>query len=79
MINMTVRWGERYIDINFPCGDDYLTKKLLILESPGDLPTQGFVLCVNKPTELACLENKIVDLDEVNYLAKRCVALMPRK
>ena len=71
MINMTVRWGERYIDINFPCGDDYLTKKLLILESPGDLPTQGFVLCVNKPTELACLENKIVDLDEVNYLAKR--------
>ena len=71
MINMTVRWGERFVDINFPCGDDFLTKRLMMLDVPGDLPTDAYVLCVNKPKALACLEDKILNMDEINFLAKR--------
>lgn len=71
MIKLTLRWGERYTDIELPCGDEYLTKRLAKLGVPGDLPTDAYVLNVISPRELSCLEDKTLNLDEVNFLAKR--------
>lgn len=71
MINLSLRWGEQYVDVDFPCGDDYLVRQLMMLNTPGNPPTNAYVLRVNGPSELACLEDKILDLDEVNFLAKR--------
>ena len=71
MIKLTLRWEERYTDIDLPCGDEYLAKRLAKLEVPGDLPTNAYVLSVSSPRELSCLEDKILDLDEVNFLARR--------
>lgn len=71
MIKLTLRCGELYADIELPCGDEYLAKRLAKLGIPGDLPTNAYVLRVSSPRELSFLEDKILDLDEVNFLARR--------
>lgn len=71
MMNMTVRWLDRYTEIDFPCGDDYLTERLRMLDAPGEIPHKGVVLCVNHPKALAVLDGQILDMDEVNFLANR--------
>ena len=32
MIKLTLRWGERYTEIELPCGDEYLAKRLAKLQ-----------------------------------------------
>lgn len=71
MICLTVQQGLRYADIDFPCGDDYLTRRLTTLGVPGDYPVEAQILRVREPRELSLLEGRTLNLDEVNFLAKR--------
>lgn len=71
MITVTVRWGDNYTDIEFPCSDSELQSKLEQLHPAAPHSDSIFILSVQEPTALAVLEDQFLDLDELNYLAKR--------
>lgn len=71
MITVTVRYNDYYADIDFPCSDIYLHSKLLDLHADGLNNTVLFISEVIEPEELSCLKDRFVNLDELNYLAKR--------
>ncbi len=71
MITVTVRWGDNYADIEFPCTDSELQSKLEQLHPAAPHSDSIFILSVQEPTALAVLEDQFLDLDELNFLAKR--------
>ena len=71
MITVTVRWGDNYADIEFPCTDSELQSKLEQLHPAAPHSDSIFILSVQEPTALSVLEDQFLDLDELNYLAKR--------
>ena len=71
MITVTVRWGDNYADIEFPCTDSELQSKLEQLHPAAPHSDSIFILSVQEPTALAALEDQFLNLDELNYLAKR--------
>ena len=71
MITVTVRWGDNYADIEFPCTDSELQAKLEQLHPAAPHSDSIFILSVQEPTALGMLEDQFLDLDELNYLAKR--------
>ena len=71
MITVTVRWGDNYADIEFPCSDSELQAKLEQLHPAAPHSDSIFILSVQEPTALSVLEDQFLDLDELNYLAKR--------
>lgn len=71
MITVTVRWGDNYADIEFPCSDSELQVKLEQLHPAAPHSDSIFILSVQEPTALSVLEDQFLDLDELNYLAKR--------
>ena len=71
MITVTVRWGDNYTDIEFPCTDSELQSKLEQLHPAAPHSDSIFILSVHEPTALSVLEDQFLDLDELNYLAKR--------
>lgn len=71
MITVTVRWGDNYADIEFPCTDSELQSKLQQLHPAAPHSDSIFILSVQEPTALSVLEDQFLDLDELNYLAKR--------
>ncbi len=71
MITLTLRWMGRFKEIEFPCTDTELQAKLADLRPPDASPDEIFVLAVNEPTALSLLEDQFLDMDEINFLAKR--------
>ena len=71
MITVTVRWGDNYVDIEFPCTDSELQSNLEQLHPAAPHSDSIFILSVQEPTALSVLEDQFLDLDELNYLAKR--------
>ena len=71
MFTVTVRWGDNYADIEFPCTDSELQSKLEQLHPAAPHSDSIFILSVQEPTALSVLEDQFLDLDELNYLAKR--------
>ncbi|MBE6949869.1 MAG: hypothetical protein E7451_00840 [Ruminococcaceae bacterium] len=71
MITVTVRWGDNYADIKFPCTDSELQSKLEQLHPAAPHSDSIFILSVQEPTALSVLEDQFLDLDELNYLVKR--------
>lgn len=71
MIAVTVRWGDNYTDIEFPYTDSELQSKLEHLHPAAPYSDSIFILSVQEPTALSVLEDQFLDLDELNYLAKR--------
>ena len=71
MITLTLRWMGRFKEIEFPCTDTELQAKLADLRPPDASPDEIFVLAVNEPTALSMLEDQFLDMDEINFLAKR--------
>lgn len=71
MITATVRYNDNYADIDFPCSDIYLYSKLMELHADDPNNTTLFVSEIIEPEELSCLKDRFVNLDELNYLAKR--------
>lgn len=70
MIKLTVRWSQRFTEIEFPCTDSELQQKLREIRPPQST-SDIFVLSVHQPTALSMLEDQFLDMDEVNFLAKR--------
>lgn len=71
MITLTLRWMGRFKEVEFPCTDTELQAKLADLRPPDSSPDEIFVLAVNEPTALSMLEDQFLDMDEINFLAKR--------
>lgn len=71
MIKVTVRYGDHYTDIRFPCTENVLQAAVLRLGSadPGNM--ELFVSDVSFPEELEVLQDRFVNLDELNYLGRR--------
>lgn len=71
MIKVTIRNNDNYADVEFPCSDSYLYARLMEIHSDNPNYTTAFVSAVIEPKELDCLKDHFVNLDELNYLAKR--------
>ncbi len=71
MITATVRYNDNYADIEFPCSDSYLCSKLMELHVDDPDQITLFLFNMIEPEELSCLKDRFVNLDELNYLAKR--------
>lgn len=71
MITVNVRYNDKYEDIKFPCSDIYLYDLLMDFHADDLNDTTLFVTDVIEPDELSCLKDRFVNLDELNYLAKR--------
>lgn len=71
MITVTVRYGDNCAEIEFPCSDSYLRSILVKLQADDPDQTTLFLSEVIEPEELSCLKDRFVNLDELNYLAKR--------
>lgn len=71
MIKLTVRWMNRFAEIEFPCSDTELQQKLTEVRPTDTSPDEIFVQAVHQPTMLSMLEDQFLNMDEVNFLAKR--------
>ncbi len=71
MIKITVQYNDRLRSIRFPCSEKELTSALTEINALNDTPSELFVTEVKYPEELGFLKERFVNLDELNYLAKR--------
>ena len=71
MIKVTVQYNDHLVDIHFPCSETTLHSALMEIHAADDNPPELFVTDVIFPEELAHLKDRFVNLDELNYLAKR--------
>lgn len=71
MIKVTVRYNDHLVDIHFPCSETTLQSALMEIHAADDNPPELFVTDVIFPEELNHLKDRFVNLDELNYLARR--------
>ena len=71
MIKVTVQYNDHLVDIHFPCSENTLRSALMEIHATDDNPPELFVTDVIFPEELDHLKDRFVNLDELNYLAKR--------
>ena len=71
MITATVKHNDNYTDIEFPCSEAYLSAKLMEIHVDDLSSTTHYISAVTEPKELSFLKDRLVNLDELNYLAKR--------
>ena len=69
-IVLNIRVGKKNTDIAFPCVEEELGKALASIGLVNTPSPKAYVTEVVEPDALCLLESKVVDLDEVNYLAK---------
>lgn len=68
MIVATLRWMENYVDIRFPCSEEDMDTALSSIHAKDVTP---YLLSIHRPDALKVLEDRFINLDELNYLAKR--------
>ena len=71
MIKLKIKYGNSQTDIRFPCTEKALQEALAEIDAEQVRPLELYVTEVVFPEELAFLEDRFANLDEVNYLAKR--------
>lgn len=71
MIKVTVQYNDHLVDIHFPCSETTLHSALMEIHAADDNPPELFIKDVVFPEELDHLKDRFVNLDELNYLAKR--------
>lgn len=71
MIKVRIRSNNGYADISFPCSDGMICSRLTEIHADDPSYTTAFVSEVIEPNEFSFLKNHVIDLDELNYLAKR--------
>ena len=71
MITLTIRNHSHFTTLTFPCSENEMAKKLEELDRLDETSATTFVDKVTEPEELSILKGRFIDLDEVNYLAKR--------
>ena len=76
MIKVTVQYNDHLVDIHFPCNETTLRSALMEIHAADDNPPELFVTAVIFPEELGFLKDRFVNLDELNYLAKRMESFM---
>lgn len=71
MIKLKIKYGNSQTELRFPCTEKEMSAALERIHAEDVVPLELYVSEVVFPDALSCLQDRFVDLDEVNYLAKR--------
>ena len=71
MIKLKIKYGNEYTDLRFPCTEKEMNAALERIHAEDVTPFELYVSEVIFPEELGCLQDRFVNLDEVNFLGKR--------
>ena len=71
MIKLKIKYGNESTDIRFPCKETEMSAALERIHAEDVTPLELYVTEVIFPAELNFLQDRFVNLDEVNFLAKR--------
>ena len=71
MIKLKIKYGNESTDIRFPCKETEMSAALERIHAEDVTPLELYVTGVVFPEELGCLQDRFVNLDEVNFLGKR--------
>ena len=71
MIKLKIKYGNSLADLRFPCTEKEMNAALERIHAEDVTPLELYVSEVIFPEELGCLQDRFVNLDEVNYLGKR--------
>ena len=71
MIKLKIKYGNSQTDLRFPCTEKGMNAALERIHAEDVTPLELYVSEVVFPDELGCLQDRFVNLDEVNYLGKR--------
>ena len=71
MIKLKIKYGNSQTDLRFPCTEKEMNAALERIHAEDVTPLELYVSEVIFPEELGFLQDRFVNLDEVNYLGKR--------
>lgn len=71
MIKLKIKYGNSQTDLCFPCTEKEMRAALGRIHAENITPLELYAAEVVFPEELRFLQDRFVDLDEVNFLAKR--------
>ena len=71
MIKLKIKYGNSQTDLRFPCTEKEMNAALERIHAEDVTPLELYVSEVIFPEELVCLQDRFVNLDEVNFLGKR--------
>ena len=71
MIKLKIKYGNSQTALRFPCTEKEMNAALERIHAEDVTPLELYVSEVVFPEELGCLQDRFVNLDEVNYLGKR--------
>lgn len=71
MIRLKIKYGNSRTDLRFPCTEKEMNAALERIHAEDVTPLELYVSEVIFPEELGCLQDRFVNLDEVNFLGKR--------
>lgn len=71
MIKLKIKYGNSQTDLRFPCTEKEMNAALERIHAEDVTPLELYVSEVVFPEELGYLQDRFVNLDEVNYLGKR--------
>ena len=71
MIKLKIKYDNSQTDLRFPCTEKEMGAALERIHAEDVTPLELYVSEVIFPEELGCLQDRFVNLDEVNFLGKR--------
>ena len=71
MIKLKIKYGNNQTVLRFPCTEKEMNAALERIHAEDVTPLELYVSEVIFPDELGCLQDRFVNLDEVNFLGKR--------
>ena len=71
MIKLKIKYGNSQTDLHFPCTEKEMNAALERIHAEDVTPLELYVSEVVFPEELGFLQDRFVNLDEVNFLGKR--------
>lgn len=71
MIKLKIKYGNSQTDLHFPCTEKEMNAALERIHAEDVTPLELYVSGVVFPEELNFLQDRFVNLDEVNFLGKR--------
>ena len=77
MIKLKIKYGNSQTDLRFPCTEKEMNAALERIHAEDVTPLELYVSEVIFPEELGCLQDRFVNLDEVNFLGKRMDSFCP--
>lgn len=70
-MKIIAKYNDNETDFSFPCSEAHLSKKIKELTGSADYPANMFVKVFEEPSQFNALKDMFLNLDELNYLAKR--------